>query len=243
MSEESRQELKPCPGCGRMRYKRNMSPDGFCMICASIKARADSKPDRFCYSCVNEGTSGKNSPCYGCYGTDEKPNYSADSKPEVDRNMKRGPHGVGNSEGVLYDGNVEESTRKAETLESEITDLKQMLATEKSINQGALAEIERLTCEADSKPEAKELPLTPCYKCGKIMDMTPVCSECGIIPIAESSFSALTKERDELESEVERLKAESKANYRLLKSAAARKEAQAKIIKEVIKIAGLTGGE
>ena len=44
MSEESRQELKPCPGCGRMRYKRNMSPDGFCMICASIKARADSKP-------------------------------------------------------------------------------------------------------------------------------------------------------------------------------------------------------
>jgi len=32
--------------------------------------------------------------------------------------MKRGPHGVGNSEGVLYDGNVEESTRKAETLES-----------------------------------------------------------------------------------------------------------------------------
>jgi hypothetical protein len=72
---------------------------------------------------------------------------TADSKTEVDRNMKRGPHGVGNSEGVLYDGNVEESTRKAETLESEATDLKQLLATEKSINQGALAEVERLKAQ------------------------------------------------------------------------------------------------
>jgi hypothetical protein len=27
-----------------------------------------------------------------------------------------------------------------------------------------------------------------CYKCRKEMQMTPVCCECGIIPIAEASF-------------------------------------------------------
>ena len=116
MSDENKQELK-CPCCGSANtFFRNgyrSCQEDSCGFIAyypewakvhramrRMNTRADSKPELPAPLTATEFCA------------------TADSKTEVDRNMKRGPHGVGNSEGVLYDGNVEESTRKAETLES-----------------------------------------------------------------------------------------------------------------------------
>ena len=44
-----------------------------------------------------------------------------------------------------------------------------------------------------------------CFKCGKEMDMTPVCCECGSIPIAEASFKNIEMQRDALKKALQDL--------------------------------------
>ena len=43
--------------------------------------------------------------------------------------------------------------------------------------------------------EAKQME-RPCPKCNKDMSMTPCCPECGIIPIAESSWRHIEQQRN-----------------------------------------------
>ena len=54
---------------------------------------------------------------------------------------------------------------------------------------------------------------TPCSQCGKPMDMTPVCCECGKIPIAESSFRQLETALAEARTLIHRYRTETPLGY------------------------------
>lgn len=59
-------------------------------------------------------------------------------------------------------------------------------------------------CVCHNTPPATTV--TTCHKCKQPMTMTPVCTACGIIPIATGSF-------EQLQLEIDRLKAEMAARY------------------------------
>jgi len=44
--------------------------------------------------------------------------------------------------------------------------------------------------------------MSECYKCKKEMTMTPVCGHCGIIPIAEASFTKMDNTIKALEAKL-----------------------------------------
>ena len=52
-----------------------------------------------------------------------------------------------------------------------------------------------------------------CHKCGKPMEMTPVCCECGIIPIAELSFRYTEQKNADLLTALENIKSICKRDF------------------------------
>jgi hypothetical protein len=60
---------------------------------------------------------------------------------------------------------------------------------------------EELNKVATKEPEPAIQPALPelhCHKCGYAMTTTPICIQCGTIPVAEHAFAAVEKERNAL---------------------------------------------